>query len=142
MDFQKLDRRFQLMLPSGPILFLFLIFAPWHQFGSESWGISQSALQAPNALLGIVALLALAISLLISFAQALESDKLPESPQGKTWEEVLFIVNAVMLAALLLNLVLETSFLAWGAWACIIAGAIHFYGSLVGRQSGSTSQNP
>ena len=94
MDFQNLDRRFQLMLPSGPILFVLLIFAPWHQFGSGSWGLSQSAIQAPNALLGIVALLAVAISLLISFAQVLGTDKLPESPQGKSWEEVLFIINA------------------------------------------------
>lgn len=142
MDFQNLDRRFQLMLPSGPILFVLLIFAPWHQFGSGSWGLSQSAIQAPNALLGIVALLAVAISLLVSFAQVLGTDKLPESPQGKSWEEVLFIINAVMSAALLLKLILETSFLAWGAWACIIAGAVHFYGSYVGRQSGSTSPNP
>ena len=74
MDFQNLDRRFQLMLPSGPILVIFLIFAPWHQFGSGPYGISSSALQAPNALLGIVALLTVVISLLISFAQVLGSD--------------------------------------------------------------------
>ena len=94
MDFQKLERRFQLMLTSGPILLLFLIFAPWHQFGSGQWGISQSAIQAPNALLGVIALLALVISLMVCFAQATGSDKLPDSPKGKTWEEVLLIVNA------------------------------------------------
>ena len=142
MDFQKLERRFQLMLPSAPILLLFLIFAPWHQFGSGSWGMSQSAIQAPNALLGVIALLSVVISMLISFAQVLGSDKLPESPKGKSWEEVVFLVSAVMLGALLLKLILETSFLGWGAWACIIAAAIHFYGSYIGRQSGSTSRNP
>ncbi len=142
MDFQNLERRFQLMLPTAPILLLFLIFAPWHQFGEGSWGLSQSAIQAPNALLGVIALLAVVISMLISFAQALGSDKLPESPQGKSWEEVLFLVGAVMMGALLLKLILETSFLGWGAWACIIVAAINFYGAYVGRQSGSTSQNP
>ncbi len=142
MDFQNLERRFQLMLPTAPILLLFLIFAPWHQFGEGSWGLSQSAIQAPNALLGVIALLAVVISMLISFAQALGSDKLPESPQGKSWEEVLFLVGAVMMGALLLKLILETSFLGWGAWTCIIAAAINFYGAYVGRQSGSTSQNP
>ena len=142
MDFQKLERRFQLMLPSAPILLLFLIFAPWHQFGSGSWGMSQSAIQAPNALLGVIALLTVVISMLISFAQVLGSDKLPESPKGKSWEEVVFLVSAVMLGALLLKLILETSFLGWAAWACIIAAAIHFYGSCIGRQSVSTSRNP
>jgi len=142
MDFQKLERRFQLMLPTAPILILFLIFAPWHQFGEGPWGFSQSSIQAPNALLGVIALLAVAISTLISFAQALGSDKLPDSPQGKSWEEVLFLICAVMMGALLLKLILETSFLGWGAWACIIAAAIHFYGSYVGRQMGSTSRNP
>ena len=142
MDFQNLDRRFQLMLPSGPILLILLIFAPWHQFGSGPYGISSSALQAPNALLGIVALLTVVISLLISFAQVLGSDKLPESPQGKSWEEVVFIVNAILLASLLLKLILETSWLGWGAWGCIIAGAVHFYGAYIGKKSGSTSPNP
>ena len=142
MDFQKLERRFQLMLPSAPILLLLLIVAPWHQFGSGSWGMSQSAIQAPNALLGVIALLTVVISMLISFSQVLGSDKLPESPKGKSWEEVVFLVSAVMLGALLLKLILETSFLGWGAWACIIAAAIHFYGSYIGRQSGSTSRNP
>ena len=142
MDFQKLERRFQLMLPSAPILLLFLIFAPWHQFGSGSWGMSPSAIEAPNALLGVIALLTVVISMLISFSQVLGSDKLPESPKGKSWEEVVFLVSAVMLGALLLKLILETSFLGWGAWACIIAAAIHFYGSYIGRQSGSTSRNP
>ena len=142
MDFRKLERRFQLMLPSAPILLLFLIFAPWHQFGSGSWGMSQSAIEAPNALLGVIALLTVVISMLISFSQVLGSDKLPESPKGKSWEEVVFLVSAVMLGALLLKLILETSFLGWGAWACIIAAAIHFYGSYIGRQSGSTSRNP
>ena len=142
MDFQNLDRRFQLMLPSGPILLILLIFAPWHQFGSGPYGISSSALQAPNALLGIVALLTVVISLLISFAQVLGSDKLPESPQGKSWEEVVFIVNAILLASLLLKLILETSWLGVGAWGCIIAGAVHFYGAYIGKKSGSTNQNP
>ena len=142
MDFQKLERRFQLMLPSAPILLLFLIFAPWHQFGSGSWGMSQSAIQAPNALLGVIALLTVVISMLISFAQVLGSDKLPDSPKGKSWEEVVFLVSAVMLGALFLKLILEASFLGWGAWACISAAAIHFYGSYIGRQSGSTSRNP
>ena len=138
MDFQNLDRRFQLMLPSGPILLILLIFAPWHQLGFYS----PSALQAPNALLGIVALLTVVISLLISFAQVLGSDKLPESPQGKSWEEVVFIVNAILLASLLLKLILETSWLGWGAWGCIIAGAVHFYGAYIGKKSGSTNPNP
>ena len=104
--------------------------------------MSQSAIEAPNALLGVIALLTVVISMLISFAQVLGSDKLPESPKGKSWEEVVFLVSAVMLGALLLKLILETSFLGWGAWACIIAAAIHFYGSYIGRQSGSTSRNP
>ena len=142
MDFQNLDRRFQLMLPSGPILVIFLIFGPWHRFGSGPYGISSSALQAPNALLGIVALLTVVISLLISFAQGLGSDKLPESPQGKSWEEVVFIVNAILLASLLLKLILETTLLGWGAWGSIIAGGVHFYGAYIGKKSGSTNQNP
>ena len=141
MDFQKLDRHFQLMLPTGPILLIFLIFAPWHQFGSGPYG-SASALQAPNALLGVVALLAVVVSSLISFSQVLGSDKLPESPQGKSWEEVVFIVNAILFGSLILKLILETSWLGWGAWGCIIAGAIHFYGAYIGKQSGSTNQNP
>ena len=142
MDFQNLDRRFQLMLPSGPILVIFLIFAPWHQFGSGPYGISSSALQAPNALLGIVALLTVVISLLISFAQVLGSDKLPESPQGKSWEEVVFIVNAILLVSLLLKLILETTLRGWGAGGSIIAGGVHFYGAYIGKKSGSTNQNP
>lgn len=142
MDFQKLDRRFQLMLPSGPILLIFLIFAPWHQSGSGSYGLSQTAVQAPNALLGVIALLAVVISLLISFAQVLDSDKLPESPQGKSWEEVIFVVSAILLGSLFLKLILETSFLAWGAWGCIIAGGVHFYGAYIGKQNGSTTQTP
>lgn len=142
MDFQKLERRFQLMLTSGPILLLFLIFAPWHQFGSGQWGISQSAIQAPNALLGVIALLALVISLMVCFAQATGSDKLPDSPKGKTWEEVLLIVNAVLVGSLLLKLILETSFLGWGAWGCIIAGAVHLCGAYVGYKAMPTSPAP
>jgi len=47
-----------------------------------------------------------------------------------------------LLASLLLKLILETSWLGWGAWGCIIAGAIHFYGAYIGKKSGSTNQNP
>ena len=70
-----------------PILLIFLIFAPWHQFGSGPYG-SASALQAPNALLGVVALLAVVVSSLISFSQVLGSDKLPESPQREVGKKL------------------------------------------------------
>jgi hypothetical protein len=127
---RKLSMGEKMIGGAGVFLILDLLFIPWHRIEVSGFGFtvssSRSAIESPNGLFGLLALLlaaALVARILIGeFTQV----KLPELPI--TWARAEFIGVLAVAALLAVKLIVETTALAFGAWLALAAAAVMVYG--------------
>lgn len=116
----------------GAALFLLidLLFLPWHRVGFRLFGASvhesRSAVESPNALLGVLALLVVAAIIAHVVLSEFTSVKLPALPIS--WHRADFMAAIAVAGLLLLKLLVETDALSYGAWLGIIASGVLVYG--------------
>ena len=130
MDFDKLSLGDRIAGGCGIVLFIGLLFLPWHSvdlgpFGSETW----NALSGTNELWGFLALLLTVLVVAAIIITRLTSVELPELPIS--WNQAIFYDTIAVLVVLLLKLLLETDFLGWGAWVNLILAAGMTYGGFL-----------
>jgi hypothetical protein len=142
MDLSKLSLGDKIVGACGIVLLIALLFLPWHQlcvdfgaFGGETCD-SASALGDPGGFWGILALLLTLAVVGVLIADRLAGASLPELPIP--WHQAIFYACIGVLVILLLKLVTETDFLAWGAWVAILVSAGMAYGGfLIFKDEGS-----
>lgn len=134
MDMSNLTLSQKIMLPTGALLVIVLLVAPWHNIDLGFISESRQAIQSPNALWGVLALLLTLAVLVVGVMRAFGLGSLPETLNGQSWERIMFITAAVVFAFLVLKLVVETDFLGWGAYVAIILAAGQAYGAFEGQK--------
>ncbi len=132
MDLSKLSLSDKIIGGTGIVLIIDLLFLPWHSIDLGAFGgsITRTAVQDPNAIWGIFALLLTIAIVAVVAVRALKPETtLPDLPV--TWNQAIFYAAAATAALLLLKLVIETSQLGFGAFlGIILAGGMAYGGFL------------
>lgn len=132
MDLSKLTKGDRIVLVAGLVLIIDLLFLPWHkiEIGSGLLGVDLSVkrtgVQSPNAFYGILALIIAIVMVGQIVLAKFTTAKLPTLPMP--WPRVHLIAGGVAAALLLIKLLAETNFLAFGAYLGIICGAALAFG--------------
>ncbi|MDG2112573.1 MAG: hypothetical protein P8N02_08185, partial [Actinomycetota bacterium] len=135
MDFSSFNLSQKIMLPTGIVLMLVLLIAPWHSIDAGFASLNRTALQSPNSLWGLLAFLFTIALVAVGVMRAFGLGSLPEQVSGQSWERIMFLVSAVVLGFLLLKLVIETNLLGWGAWVSVLLAAGQAYGGFEGQKA-------
>ena len=135
MDLGKLSRGERIIVIAGVLLVIDLLFLPWHSINVPYIGsVDRNAISSPNALLGFLAALAAAAMVAQVIVSKFTSATLPELPVP--WPRAHMIGGLVVVGLLLLKLVLQTSFLGFGAYlGVLIAAGLAFGGYTVNQES-------
>ena len=132
MDLKKLSLEAQIMAVAGLALIIDLIFLPWHRMSINIPGVvslseSRSAIESPNGLFGLLALLLAAAVVARLIVANFTSIKLPELPMS--WGRIQLFATGGIAGLLVLKLVLEMDFLALGAWFALVPAGAMVYGA-------------
>ena len=132
MDFKKLTTGDWIVGGGGIVLFIGLLFLPWHDIEFGPFSESRSAIESPNAFWGWLALI-LAVALVATVVlRKLTTVDLPDLPIS--WGDAQFYGSIAVLALLLIKLISETDFLGWFAWVGLIISAGIVYGGFLLHQ--------
>lgn len=133
MDLKKLSLGDQIIAGAGIVLLFDLLFFPWHRvsvgFGGFRATATRSGIESPNAFWGWLALLVALAVVVTLLVRRLTTAKLPELPLP--WNQATFFATLAIEALLVIKLVAETDFLAFGAWLALILGAAMIYGGFL-----------
>ncbi|MFN2506286.1 MAG: hypothetical protein ABR540_19075 [Acidimicrobiales bacterium] len=146
IDRRELGRR--LVLVTGLLLALDLLFLPWHHFdvdlgrfgvSTEGVDLDRSGVQSPQRLLGMLALV-LALALVVYVVPEVVGRGRESSRAANAREWFPLFAGPAVLALLLLKLVLEPDFLGIGAWVGVLLGAGLAYGAFaLGQEAPAAS---
>lgn len=132
MDLSKLSLSDKIIGGTGIVLLLDLLAFPWHSIDLGPFGgsFTRTAIQSPNGIWGVLALLLTAAVVAVLAVQAFKPEtKLPEIPV--TWNQAIFYATVAVAALLLLKLVIETTALGFGAYlGILLAGGMAYGGFL------------
>ncbi len=134
MDFNKLTKGDRVVAAAGLLLILDLLVLPWHRIAVGPLSVSRTGVQSPNSFYGVLALLLALIMVAQVVVAKLTAAKLPEIPVP--WSQVHLIAGIAVFALLLLKLVVETSYLGFGAFlGLIFAAALAFGGFTISQEA-------
>ena len=135
MDLSKLSRGDRIVVITGALLVIDLLFLPWHSIAVPFLGsVNRSGISSPNAFLGFLAALVAAAMVAQIIVSKFTSAKVPDLPVP--WPRAHMLGGLVVVGLLLLKLVLQTNFLSFGAYLGILfAAALAFGGYTVNQES-------
>lgn len=140
MDLNKLTLGDKIVAGAGIVLLIDLLFFPWHKvdLGFDIPGVADSvtrkAVQSPNALWGWLALLVALAIVAAVIIRKLTTAQLPDLPLP--WPRAIFFGTIAVLVLLVIKLIAETSYLAFGSVLGILLGAGMVYGGfLISKES-------
>ena len=135
MDLGKLSRGERIVVVAGVLLVIDLLFLPWHSIAIPLIGsVNRSGISSPNAFLGFLAALVAAAMVAQVIVSKFTSATLPELPVP--WPRAHMIGGLVVVGLLLAKLLLQTSFLGFGAYLGILfAAGLAFGGYTVDQES-------
>ena len=141
MDLSKLTLGEKIVAGAGIVLLIDLLFLPWHNIDVGILSVSRTGVQSPNSIWGVLALLlALAMVAVVAISR-FTTAQLPDLPVP--WPQAMFFAGIAVAALLLLKLLLETSFLGFGAFLGLVLGGAMAYGGFVMRnEAGPLSAPP
>lgn len=134
MDFKKLSPGTRVVGGAGVFLLVDLLFLPWHRISVDLPGVarvteSASGIQAPNAFLGLLAFLVVAVVVAQVVISEFTQVQLPAITMS--WGRADLLAAAAVAGLLLIKLVTETSFLGFGAWLAVVAAGALVYGGFL-----------
>jgi hypothetical protein len=135
VDLNKLSLGDKIVGATGIVLLIDLLFFPWHKvdLGFDIPGVADSvtrkAIQSPNAVWGWLALLVALAIVAAVIIRKLTTTQLPDLPVP--WPRAIFFGTIAVLVLLLIKLISETDFLAFGAYLAILLGAGMVYGGFL-----------
>jgi hypothetical protein len=135
MDLSKLSRGDRIVVIAGALLVIDLLFLPWHSISVPFLGsVNQSGISGPNAFLGFLAALIAAAMVAQILVSKFTTAKFPDLPVP--WPRAHMLGGLVVMGLLLLKLILQTSFLSFGAYlAIVLAAGLAFGGYSVNQES-------
>ena len=134
MDLSKLTSGEKVVFGAGLALILDLVFFPWHDFIL----ITRTAVQNPNSFWGTMALLLTVAMVVVVAVSRFSSSRLPAIPVP--WGEAMFLAGTAVAGLLVFKVVIETTRLAFGAWAGVLLGGAMAYGGYLMRQEASPAK--
>jgi len=136
MDFNKLSKGERIVLASGVLLVIDLLFLPWHKIKISAIlgvNVSRTGVQSPNSGYGVLALLITLVMIAQIVAARFTSAKLPKPPVP--WGQVHLFAGIAVLALLVIKLLVETNFLGFGCYlGIILAAALAFGGFTISKE--------
>ncbi|GIU84286.1 MAG: hypothetical protein KatS3mg008_1061 [Acidimicrobiales bacterium] len=136
MDLGKLSQGDKVIGICGILLFIGLLFFPWHSievgFGNFTSSTTCNAMDCTGEFWGILAFLLTIAVVVVVVLDRLTEVQLPEIPIP--WERAAFFGAIGVEALLFLKLILETDFLGWGAWVNILLAGGMIVGGFLNLQ--------
>jgi len=135
VDFNKLSKGDKIVAGAGLLLVIDLLILPWHHFTVRGiLSVSRTGVQSPNSFYGVLAMLLALVMVAQVVVSKLTTAKLPDIPVP--WAQVHLIAGIAVLALLLLKLLVETSYLGFGAFlGLILAAALAFGGFTINQEA-------
>ena len=135
MNLGKLSRGERTIVIAGVLLVIDLLFLPWHSITVPYIGsVDRNGISSPNAFLGFLAALGAAAMVAQVIVSRFTSATVPELPVP--WPRAHMIGGLAVAGLLLLKLLLQTSFLGFGAYVGIlVAAGLAFGGYTVNQES-------
>ena len=135
MDLSKLSRGDRIVVIAGALVVIDLLFLPWISVSVPFIGtVSYTGISAPNGFLGFLAALGAASMVAQVIVSRFTSATVPELPVP--WPRAHMIGGLAVAGLLLLKLLLQTSFLGFGAYVGIlVAAGLAFGGYTVNQES-------
>jgi hypothetical protein len=142
VDLSRLTLGDKIIAGTGIVLVITLLFLPWHSVDLGPFGgaYTRSAIQSPNSIWGILALLLTIAVLLAALLPKLSEVKVPDLPIPLP-DAVMYASFAVV-ALLLLKLLVETEALGFGAFLAIILAGGMAFGAFRSRQEAGATPDP
>jgi len=144
VDLNKLSLGDKIVGATGIVLLIDLLFFPWHKvdLGFDIPGVADSvtrkAIQSPNAVWGWLALLVALAIVAAVIIRKLTTTQLPDLPVP--WPRAIFFGTIAVLVLLVIKLISETDFLAFGSYLAILLGAGMVYGGfLISKETESAT---
>lgn len=140
MDLNKLSLGDRIVAGAGIVLFIDLLFLPWHHvsigLGAFRATANRTAIESPNSFWGVLAFLLTAAVVAVVLLRRLSTVKLPDLPVPQS--QAVFYGTIGIAALLLIKLVIETSYLGYGSWlGILLAGGMVYGGYLISKESES-----
>jgi hypothetical protein len=121
VDLDRLGAGEKIVAGTGIVLVVDLAFLPWQSVDLGLTTFTRSAIESPNAVLGVLALLLAGAVVAVTLLRALPPEKLPEP--SLPGECATSLAAAGVLALLVAKLVAETDALGIGAWLGVVLAA-------------------
>jgi hypothetical protein len=143
VDLNKLSLGDKIVGATGIVLLIDLLFFPWHKvdLGFDIPGVADSvtrkAIQSPNAVWGWLALLVALAIVAAVIIRKLTTTQLPDLPVP--WPRAIFFGTIAVLVLLIIKLISETDFLAFGSYLAILLGAGMVYGGFLISKEAETA---
>ena len=137
MDLNKLSMGDKIAAGCGIVLFIDLLFFPWHSVDTIVGSITRSGIESPNGFWGLLALLVTIGVVGAIIVRKLTTAKLPDLPIS--WTQAIFYGAIAALALLVLKLFMETEALGFGCYLAILLAAGMTYGAFQINQEGDTA---
>ena len=135
MDINKLSLGDRIVAASGILLFLLILFAPWHSIDLGEFGgtIRKNAFYGEGDAVGWPAFLAfiilIAVVAVVLIRKLADNVTLPELPIP--WNQAIFYATIAVPVLLLLKLLLFNDFISFWAYIDILLGIAMAYGGFL-----------
>ena len=149
MDFSRLTTGDKILGGTAIALVIDLVLLPWHSISVSGYGVSysatSSAIERPNGLFGLLALLVLFAIIGVTIVRKLTDTELPETP--KPLGELTFYAAVGVLAILLFKVIIKTDVLGFGCYLAILLAGGMVYRAYLGKDevdgaAGGSSSTP
>lgn len=136
VDLDRLSTGEKTVAGSGIVLVVDLVFLPWQSIDLGISTLTRSAVESPNAVLGVLAVVLAVAAVAVTLLGPGESESTrPDEPRRR--EGAAFLAAAGVLALLLAKLVAETESLGVGAWLGVLLATGMVAGAATLRNRGA-----
>jgi hypothetical protein len=131
VDLNELSLSDKIIGGAGILLFIDLLFLPWHSVDLGIATYTRSGIESPGGIWGLLALLLTIALVLYTLLPKLATVEMPDLPVKRG--EAIFYGAIAVLALLLIKLITETDYLGFGCYLAILLGAALVYGGYLVR---------
>lgn len=141
MDLSKLTLGEKIVGGAGIVLVLDLLLFPWHKIDLGIVSVSRSGIESPNGFWGILAMLVAIAMVAVVVVTRLTSATMPDLPIPLG--QAMFFAGIAVVVLLFIKLILETSFLGFGAYlGLLLGGTVAYGGFLMRKEAGDAPAVP